>query len=304
MQDNILQAIFTPGTFLNMFNSATVVALAGLGCLLTDQAGMMNIGLDGIMLCGAFAGVIGSWLSGSWIVGVLCAICIGMLIGLFYGVMVIRWKSDEFIIGVALNLFAVALTTFLLRSIDGAQSAGTFHPTTGFIDTIPKIHFGVLGGTELNLYLMVPVTFVLVILCQFFIYRTPYGFWLHASGEHPDSLRSVGRSPEMMKYIGSIGCGFFCGLSGAYLSMGYSSTFSEGMTNSRGFIAVACVIFGRSNPLLVFLAALLFGFIDAVALRMQGFVDRTLTDTFPYLGTLLMMLVLALVQIRKRKRAA
>lgn len=303
MLNDILHSVFTPTTFTSMLNSATVIVLAGLGCLLTDQAGMMNIGLDGMMICGAFAGAITSWLSGSWLVGVLCAIAVGMLLGMFYGVMVIRWKSDEFIVGVALNLFAIALTTFLLRSIGAADSKGTFHPSKGVVDTIPKIPLDFIKpGLTLNL--MVPVSILLVLICSYFLHRTPYGFWLHASGEHPDSLRSVGRSPDLMKYIASVGCGFFCGLAGAYLSIGYSSTFSEGMTNDRGFIAVACVIFGRSKPIFVFLAAMLFGFIDAATMRLDKYVDSTLAFTFPYVGTILMMIVLAMVYVRKKKRAA
>ncbi|MBQ6174755.1 MAG: ABC transporter permease [Clostridia bacterium] len=302
MAGDMFHLVFTPGTFLNMFNSATVVILAGLGCLLTDQAGMMNIGLDGIMVSGAFTAAIVSWLSGSWIVGLLCAVCVGMLFGLFYGLMVIRWKSDEFIIGVAFNIFAVALTTFLLRSIDGQK--GSFHPATGFVDRIPALHLGVIGDTPINISIMVPLAIVLVILCQILMYRTPFGFWLHASGEHADALRSVGRSPDMMKYLGSLGCGLFCGLSGAYLSLGYLSTFQENMTDAKGFVAVACVIFGRSNPVLVFLAALLFGFIDAAATRLQDYLNPTLTATFPYIGTVLMMLVIALARVIRKKKAA
>ena len=152
--------------------------------------------------------------------------------------------------------------------------------------------------------MMVPLSWLLVLLAWIMIYRTPLGFWLHASGEHPDSLRSVGRSPEKMKYLASLLCGALCGLSGAYLSLGYLSTFTENMSAERGYVAVACVIFGRSHPVFVFLAALLFGFIDAAGQRMQGMVDPTLTATFPYIGTILMMLLLALRDRSGRKRTA
>ncbi len=294
-------SIFNLSTLLNTVNTATIVILAGLGCLLTDQAGMMNIGIDGMMVAGAFAAVMGSWLCNSWVMGLVFALAVGLIFGLFYGVFVIKFKSDEFIIGVALNIFAVALTTFLLRSIPG--QTGSFHPATGAVVKLPSLNFGTVGGIPVNVSMMVVVSWVLVLLTWLMLYRTPLGFWLHASGEHPESLRSVGRSPEKMKYLASLLCGMLCGLSGAYLSLGYLSTFTENMS-SRGYVAVACVIFGRANPPLVFLAALLFGFIDAAGTRMQGIVDPTLTATFPYIGTILMMVLLALRDTWRKRKAA
>ena len=292
-----LGAIFNLSTLMNTINTATIVVLAGLGCLMTDQAGMMNIGIDGMMTVGAFAAVMGSWLCGSWEMGLVFALAVGVGLGAFYGLFVIRYKSDEFIIGVALNIFAVAITTFLLRSIPG--QTGSFHPTTGAVVKLPSL---TIAGS--NVSLMVPLSWILVAAAWVMLYRTPFGFWLHASGEHPESLRSVGRSPERMKYIGSILCGMFCGLSGAYLSLGYLSTFTENMSASQGFVAVACVIFGRANPLYVFLAALLFGFIDAAGQRMQDLVNPTLTATFPSIGTILMMIVLAIRNYAVKKKAA
>ena len=294
-------AIFNVGTLMNTVNSATIVILAGLGCLMTDQAGMMNIGIDGIMTAGAFAAVMGSWLCNSWVMGLVFAVVTGLLFGLFYGVFVIKFKSDEFIIGVALNIFAAALTTFLLRSIPG--QSGSFHPETGTVVKLPSISLGTIGGTQVNISIMVILGWILVLACWVMLYRTPLGFWLHASGEHPESLRSVGRRPEGLKYLASLLCGVFCGLSGAYLSLGYLSTFTEKMSASKGYVAVACVIFGRSNPPLVFLAALLFGFIDAAGQRMQGVIDPTLTATFPYIGTILMMVLLAVRDNLKKRRA-
>lgn len=295
-------AVFNLSTLLNAVNTATIVILAGLGCLLTDQAGMMNIGIDGMMVAGAFAAVMGSWLCNSWVMGLVFALAVGLLFGMFFGLFVIRFKSDEFIIGVALNIFAVALTTFMLRSIPGQN--GSFHPSTGAVVKLPDLNLGVIGGVPVTINMMVIVALVLVALCWVMLYRTPLGFWLHASGEQPESLRSVGRSPEKMKYLAANLCGMLCGLSGAYLSLGYLSTFTENMSASRGYVAVACVIFGRANPPLVFLAALLFGFVDAAGTRMQGVINPTLTATFPYIGTILMMVLLALRDLWKKRRAA
>ena len=293
------------GLMQNTLRTATPVVLAALGCLLTDHVGMMNIGVDGMMLIGAFAAVMGSWLLGSWVLGIAVALGIGLVLGLLYGVFVIKLKSDEFIIGVALNVFAGGLTTFLLRAMTG--QTGTFHAEGGlsvlprfsadFLDSIP-----VIGPLLNNNTLLVYVSWLLVLACWLLIYRTPLGFWMRSAGEHPQSLRSVGKSPEKIKYLASLLCGMLACLAGAHLSMGYLSTFSENMSNSRGFIAVACVIFGRSNPPKVFLAALLFGFIDALGMRLQSVgISSNLTSIFPYIGTVLMM-VLVVWRAERRKR--
>lgn len=292
----------------NTLRTATPVVLAALGCLMTDHTGMMNIGVEGMMLIGAFAGVMGSWVGGAWWMGLIFAVAAGLLLGLFYGVFVIKFKSDEFIIGVALNIFAGGLTTFLLRTLTG--QSGTFHAQEGPLSTLPRINIPgiesipVLGDLLSGHTLLVYVSWLLVALCWLMIYRTPLGFWLRSAGEHPKALRSIGKSPEGMQYLASLLCGAMAALAGAHLALGYLSTFSENMSNSRGFIAVACVIFGRSNPPKVFLAALLFGFIDALGMRLQSVgISSALTSIFPYLGTVLMMVLLALRTHFKRRRA-
>lgn len=293
----------------NTLRTATPVVLAALGCLMTDHTGMMNIGVEGMMLIGAFAGVMGSWVGGVWWMGLVFAIAAGLLLGLFYGVFVIKFKSDEFIIGVALNIFAGGLTTFLLRTLTG--QSGTFHAPEGPLSTLPRIHIPgiesipVLGDLLSGHTLLVYVSWLLVALCWVMIYRTPLGFWLRSAGEHPKALRSIGKSPEGMQYLASLLCGALAALAGAHLALGYLSTFSENMSNSRGFIAVACVIFGRSNPPKVFLAALLFGFIDALGMRLQSLgISSALTSIFPYLGTVLMMVLLALRTCFKRRKTS
>ncbi len=306
---NDLSSIFNIGLFQNTLRTATPVVLAALGCLMTDHVGMMNIGVEGMMLTGAFAAVMGSYLCGHWAMGLVFAVAVGLLLGLFYGVFVIKFKSDEFIIGVALNTFAGGLTTFLLRTLTG--QSGTFHAPNGALSTLPRLSadwlnsIPILGELLNNNTLLVYVSWLLVLLCWLLIYRTPLGFWLRASGEHPESLRSAGRNPDRMKYFASLLCGMLSGLAGAHLALGYLSTFSENMSNSRGYIAMACVIFGRSNPPKVFLAALLFGFIDAVGMRSQSFgISPALTATFPYLGTVLMMVLVVLRANYRKKHMA
>lgn len=300
-------SVFNMGLFQNTLRTATPVILAGLGCLMTDHVGIMNIGIDGMMVVGAFVAVLGSYFFGSWAMGLLFAVLAGLLLGLFYGLFVVKFKSDEFIIGVALNIFAGGLTVFLLRTIFGVKGAFS---DPGIIP-LPKLSVDWLENIPLvgpllnNNTLLVYVSWVMVLLCWLFIYRTPAGFWLRAAGEHPKSLRAAGKSPEKMKYLASVLCGVFSAVAGAHLSLGYLTMFSENMSASKGYVAVACVIFGRSNPPLVFLAALLFGFIDALGTRLQSVgVDPTLTKIFPYVGTVLMMVLLVLRDNAKKRRAA
>lgn len=291
----------------NTLRTATPIVLAALGVLLTDQVGIMNIGMDGMMLTGAFFAVVGSFYMGSWVGGLAVAILAGVVLSLFFGLFVITFQSDEFIIGVALNIFAGGLTVFLLRTLFGVK--GSF-PGPGIVP-LPKFSWPLLEripiiGPLLNgNTLLVYGSWILVALCWLLLYKTPLGFWLRASGEHPQSLRSAGISPERMKYTASILCGVFAGLAGAHLSLGYLTMFTENMSASRGFIAVACVIFGASNPPRVFLAALLFGFIDALGLRMQSYgVHSYLTALSPYVVTVVMMVVVVVRADHKKKKAA
>lgn len=288
----------------NTLRTATPVVLAALGCLMTDHVGITNIGVEGMMLIGAFFAVLGSYLGGSWVMGLAFALATGVLLGLFYYVFVCKFGSDEFIIGVALNIFAGGLTVFLLRTLFGVK--GSFSgpgivplPTLNwaFLDKIP-----ILGPLLNHNTLLVYGSWILVAVCYVFIYKTPMGFWFRAAGEHPQSLRACGRSPEKMKCLASVLCGMLSALAGAHLSLGYLTMFSENMSASRGFVAFACVIFGSGNPPKVFLAALLFGFIDALGLRLQKYVPSELTSMAPYLVTVVMM-VLVVLHHRKKKRA-
>ena len=305
-----LLSVFTIGLFQTTLRTATPVVLASLGILMTDHVGIMNIGMDGMMLVGAFFAVLGSVFLGGWLGGLGLALAVGLVLGLFFGVFVVKFKSDEYIIGVALNIFAGGLTVLLLRTIFGVT--GSFQGTADRpITPLPTISIPllrdipVLGDLLSGNTLLVYVSWILVALTYVLIYRTPFGFWLRAAGEHPESLRAAGKSPEKMKYIASALCGLFSGLAGAHLSLGYLTKFTEGMSASRGFIAVACVIFGSSDPRRAFLAALLFGFIDALGMRIQDFhVDSNLTTLAPYLVTVIMMVIVVLRREHRKKKLA
>lgn len=306
-----MSEIFNMALFQQTIRAATPVILAALGCLMTQHVNITNIGIDGMMLIGAFFAVLGSFMCESWVVGLLFAVILGVLLGLFYYLLVIKFGSDEFIIGVALNLFAAGLTTFLLRTlplfaVDGKLASGSFKSPG--IDPLPVINIPlikdipVLGDLLSGYSLLVYVSWVLIFICWYMIYKTPWGFHLRASGEYPDALESSGKSPAKMKLTASVLCGVLSCVAGAHLSLGYVTMFTENMSNSRGYVAFACVIFGRGNPPRVFLAALLFGFIDALGMNMQKYLASDLTAMAPYLVTVIMMVAVVLWDRRKKQK--
>ena len=302
-----ITALFTVGLFQNTIRNATPVVLAAMGGLFTEHAGIMNIGMDGMILIGAFVAVVFSFLFASAPMGVLFAVIIGIAIGLFFALFVVKLKADEFVIGTTVNIFAGGVTVYLLRSVFHQVGTWVSKDIKGLapidipiLKDIPVIG-EVLSGYSLFVYL----SWVFVILVWIFLYRTPYGFWIRAAGEHPSALETAGIDPVRMKFLASVLCGIFCGLAGAHLSLGYLNCFTEGMSASRGFIAFACVVFGMANPPKVFGAAILFGFLQALGLRLQSVgVPSDLTAAVPYLTTVLMLVYITVsANTKKRNRA-
>ena len=299
---NKLFSILSVGLFRQMFRSATPVALAALGGAMTEHAGIMNIGMDGMILMGAFTAVAVSVVTGSVALGVLAAVLVGVLVGLFFALFVVTFKSDEFIIGTALNIFAGGITTFLMWAL--FDTRGTLRTSAG----LPTVDLGIIGkipfigeiisGNSLLIYVTVFLVWVMWVI----IYRTRWGFWVRAAGERPGTLKTAGISPAKMQWLSSVLCGAICGLAGAQLSLGNVTMFSEGMSNSRGYVAFACVIFGAANPTKAYLAALMFGFFDALGYRLQEYdISANLTSMIPYVITVCMMVYVVVRSNRKKK---
>ncbi len=298
---DILRRLFSPSTFHETLRMATPVALAAMGGAMTEHAGIMNIGMDGMILMGAFFAAYGSFLMGSGWLGLLLALLVGLLIGLLFAFFVVKLKADEFIIGCALNTFAVGLTGFLSDTVFG-YSGGKGMPA------LPKVQLGIFdrlpfaGETLQGLSVLFYLMLLLVFLLWLYVYRTPWGFRLRAAGEKPDTLRTAGISPEAQKWLASILCGLLCAVAGAYLSIGdLGGNFAKKMSNNRGYIAFACVIFASANPSKVLLAALMFGFFGAIGTGLQAYISADLTEMLPYLITIIMMIFVVLRRRRKEK---
>jgi len=266
---------------------ATPLVLAALGGLFSERSGVVNIGLEGLMLISAFTGVVGAYFSGNVIVGVLFALAGGLLFSLIHAIMCVTFEADQIISGVAINLLALGGTGFLMVLIFG--SGGTSPRIGGFSEVpIPLLsQIPIIGPAFFNQSPLVYLMFLLIPLTFFVVYRTPFGLRLRATGEAPEAVDTAGVSVTRMRYYGVALSGLLAALGGAYFSMDQLSAFTERMTAGAGFIALAALISGRWNPIGAAVAALVFGFAQAVTFRIaQDAIPLEFLQMFPYILTI------------------
>jgi len=270
--------------------NATPLVFAALGGMFSERSGVVNIGLEGLMLISAFAGVVGAFLSGSAWIGLLFALGAGLTFGLVHAVMCVTFEADQIISGTAINLLALGGTGFLMVIVfnQGGTSPDVekFSPVAiPLLSQIPVIGQALFDQSLLVylMYAMVPITF-------FILFRTPFGLRLRATGEVPEAVDTAGVSVTRMRYFGVALSGMLAALGGVYLSMGILSSFSEGMTGGRGFIALAALIFGRWHPIGAAGAALLFGFAQALTIRVPPeAVPNEFIQMIPYVLTIVVL---------------
>ncbi|MDQ3863167.1 MAG: ABC transporter permease, partial [Actinomycetota bacterium] len=222
--------------------NATPLVFAALGGMFSERSGVVNIALEGLILIAAFAGVVGAWLSGSALVGLLFALAAGLLFALLHALMCITFEADQIISGTAINLLALGGTGFLMVLIFG--SGGTSPRVSGFKEVaIPLLSdVPLIGPALFNQSLLVYLMYILIPVTYFMIFRTPFGLRLRATGEVPEAVDTAGVSVARMRYYGVALSGLLAALGGVYLSMGILSAFTENMTTGRGFIALAALI--------------------------------------------------------------
>lgn len=275
---------------------ATPLILASLGGVVAERSGVTNIGLEGMMLLGAFLAVVGSFYAGPW-VGVACALGGGMLAGLIHGFMSITVKANQIISGTAINILAVGLPNILIPVIWPEHFA-----TTPVVETLPCIQLDAIGklpvvGPILNAQSPIMyVAFLMVPFLHVMLYKTRFGLRLRALGEHPKAADTLGVHVVRIRYIAMLISGSLAGLGGAFLSIAYQSQFSMAMTAGRGFIGMAAMIFGRWKPVGALVACLLFGFADAFQAAAQSAgvpIPPDLFLAFPYVLTLIALVSLA-----------
>jgi simple sugar transport system permease protein len=280
-----LEAVLTGGLLASTLRFATPLAYAAMGGIFCERSGVVNIGLEGMMLVGAFFAVWGSIWSGSWVVGLLMAMLSGGLLALIHAVFSIHLRADQIVSGFAVNLLALGLTGYLYSSI---YPNGT---TKGQITRVPSLE-GLLGFLDwvpgADLSLLVWLMFLTVLLSYVVLFKTPIGLRIRSVGEHPRAADTVGISVYRVRYAAVVTSGVLAALGGAFLSIGFTGRFTENMTGGRGYIALAAVIFGKWRPGWAFVATLLFGFGFALAIPLQREADisSNLISTLPYLLTL------------------
>jgi ABC-type uncharacterized transport system permease subunit len=282
--------IFDISTFQAMLRLATPTLLAALGGVLAHESGVLDISLEGKMIVGAFFAIAVAQASGNVWIGVFAGGVAGAVLGLLFAFMVISVKANDVITGVAINIFADGLTSYLLRvflgtsgthALQGVEGQAQVNPA--FLQAIP-----ILGPILSNHTPLVYAALLFAPLLWIVFYKFPVGFRVRAVGERAIAARTAGVNVERVRYGSLLVGGFLCGLGGAFLSTGSLSMFTEGMVAGRGFMAFSAVIFGRGNPVWVLLASLLFGLSEAVGFKVQIAqiaLQQQVVQMLPYLIT-------------------
>jgi general nucleoside transport system permease protein len=281
---------------------ATPLAFASVGGMFSERSGVVNIGLEGMMLMGAFFAAWGADRTGSWTGGVLIGMASGGALALVHAFFSIHLRADQIVSGTAVNFLALGLTGYLYIDIysgaEGGLEGGTPQDLAGipnleltWLDRIPPAGLGdFLHDAIGDLNWMIWLSFVVLILSYIVMFKTSIGLRVRAVGEHPRAADTVGISVYGFRYAAVILSGILAAAGGAYLSIGDAGSFTENMTAGRGFIALAALIFGGWRPFPAFAACLLFGFSHALSRRLPsayGESAGTLFEALPYLLTLI-----------------
>ena len=299
--------IITLSLFAATLRMTTPVLFATLGGIFSSQVGIFNVGLEALLDIGAFFAVVGSVQTGSPWGGLLYAMVACLFTSFLFAVIHLELKANEIIVGLALNIFATGLTRYLMVEMLGATGFYQSDLLIGFkLVDIPLIKdIPVVGELLSGHFPLVYMAFAFVVLVYVILYKTPFGFHLRAVGEKIEAAESVGINPHKMKYIGLLLSGLFCSFGGAFLSLSYLNLFSENMTAGRGWLALAAINFGKNRPVRSLIACLIFGFADALALRLQQFgLPSQLVLMLPYVSTLVVLVLSAISDEHKKKTQA
>ena len=309
MWSQLLSVILKEEFLFSVIRITAPILFAALGALVASKAGVTNIGLEGIMMISALFGVLFSYWTQSWLVGVIGAMLIGILLGLMMGFFALKLKTDIILAGIAVNMLGSGGSIFLLYMFTGMRgntgalvSPNILIPTIDIplIKDIPIIG-SVLSGHAVLTYL----AFLFVWLMWVLLYRTPLGLNIRAVGENANAASSVGVSVKKIKYIALGLSGALAGFGGAFMSMYYSQGWNSGMVAGRGFIALAAEAMGRSEPVGAMLSSLLFGLAQALRTKVSGLqgVSSYLVSSIPYVVTILGLVIYAASTLKRVKKA-
>lgn len=260
--------------FYAMIRLSTPITLAAIGAVVCERSGIVNIAMEGIMIIGAFFAVLGAYFTGSPWVGLICGILAGGVFSLIHAVATVTFHLDHVVSGAVLNILAFGIVRYLMVMIYGhpgttepiAKGLSEYRLTIPLLSKIPVIGRALFAQTPIIYF-----SFILVIVLAIVMRKTRLGLHIRSAGEHPLALETIGISVYKIRYIAIFISGLTSGMAGAFLSIEHNVSFTEGMTNGRGFIALAANISGGWNSVGAFIASLFFGFADALQLRLQVF---------------------------------
>lgn len=282
---------------------AAPIILAGLGGLFTHKSGVLNIALEGMMLIAAFVSVIVSYITGNVWIAILLAIVASLLTAVLFSIFGISLKGNFIIIGLAVNIFAAGMTSYILQTAFGTRGVFSNPQIVGIhkisIPILNKIPF--IGPILNNQTPMVYISLLSVILVNFIIYKTKYGLYVRVVGENEEAARAVGLNINKIKYSSVLISSVFCALAGVNLSLENLNMFVENMTNGRGFIALAAIFCGKGTPVGTFIFSILFGFADSLQMRLQSLnIPGSFIQMIPFIFIVVILTVVAIIQNKGR----
>jgi general nucleoside transport system permease protein len=299
-----LQAVFGTSLLAATLRAATPLTFAAIGGIFSERSGVVNIGLEGMMLSGAFFGIAVVGWTGQWELGIFAAMAAGGLLALIHAFFSIHLRADQIVSGTAVNFLALGVTGYLFRSIYGTRGTPELEERIPDVSVPGLRDIPYVGDVIGEMNLMIWMAILLVIVTAIFLFKTTFGLRLRAVGEHPKAADTVGISVFGMRYGAVVFSGMLAALGGAYLSIGFGGSFNENMTIGKGFIGLAAMIAGNWRPFPAFVVCLLFGFSEGLGRRLQGsellpdmVSSPNLLSTLPYIITLI-----ALVGIIGRSR--
>ena len=268
---------------------ATPILFAALGEMLVERAGILNLGIEGIMLFSAFTGFVAAHQSGSLWLGLGVAVVTGVLLSALMGLLSVTFELNQHVSGLGITLLGSGLALYFFRlEYGGASTPPALAESFGQWQVLP----GTALGPLLSQYGLTYFALLLVPILAWVLARTRFGLRLHAVGENPEAVDVAGVNVYRVRYLALLAGGALMGLGGAFLSLAQLGAFTHGIVNGRGWVAIAIVIFGNWRPLRVLLGALLFGFVQALQLRLQAegvAVPYELLLAMPYLVTILVL---------------
>ena len=304
--------MFTTDFFFSILRITAPILFATLGAVVGEKAGVSNIGLEGTMMISALFGSLAAYWTGSWAMGLLLAVIVGILAALLMGFFAFNLKTDIILTGIAVNMIGSGGTLFLVKVITNMTEGKALASTTSLITKdlqVPSLQIPVLkdipvlGNVLSGHCLLTYLAFLLVLVTWVLLYKTPLGLNIRSVGENPNAASSVGVSVLKIKYIAIGFSGAMAGFGGAFMSMYYAMGWSQDMVAGRGFIALAAQAMGAGEPFGAMLAAMVFGFAQALGIKISSTgVDSNLVSPIPYVMTILGLVVFALAARWKVKR--